>query len=141
MKKILFALSMLAFVVSAVPRARGADISVDFIYDNLSGGNWMDVEGYGYGWQPDLAVSDPNWRPYSGRILGRTQITGGPGSAMRISAGLRITMVAGPISRTTAGSGFPGERSRLGTRLGIVADWWGLHRLGAFAPARTGSRL
>ena len=46
-------------------RARGADISIDFIYDNLSGGNWIDVEGYGYGWQPDLAVSDPNWRPYS----------------------------------------------------------------------------
>ena len=65
MKRILFALSMLAFAVSAVPQARGADISVDFIYDNLSGGNWIDVEGYGYGWQPNLAVSDPNWRPYS----------------------------------------------------------------------------
>ena len=65
MKKILFALSMLAFAVAALPQARGADISMDFIYDNLSGGNWIDVEGYGYGWQPDLAVSDPNWRPYS----------------------------------------------------------------------------
>src|SRR5262245_1860967 len=65
MKKILFALSMLAFAVSAVPQTRAADISIDFIYDNLSGGNWIDVEGYGYGWQPDLAVSDPNWRPYS----------------------------------------------------------------------------
>jgi hypothetical protein len=65
MKKILFALSMLALVVSALPQARGADISVDFIYDNLSGGNWIDAEGYGYGWQPDVATSDPNWRPYS----------------------------------------------------------------------------
>src|SRR5262245_20957855 len=65
MKKILFAFSMLAFAVSALPQARGADISMDFIYDNLSGGNWIDVEGYGYGWQPDLGVSDPNWRPYS----------------------------------------------------------------------------
>src|SRR5690349_24269708 len=65
MKKILFALSMLAFVVSALPQARGDDISLDFIYDNLSGGNWIDVEGYGYGWQPDSATSDPNWRPYS----------------------------------------------------------------------------
>jgi hypothetical protein len=65
MKKILFALSMLAFAVSALPQARGADVSIDFIYDNLSGGNWIEVEGYGYGWQPDLAVSDPNWRPYS----------------------------------------------------------------------------
>src|SRR5215469_8916308 len=65
MKKIFFALSMLAFAVSAVPQARGADISIDFIYDNLSGGNWIEVGGYGYGWQPDIAVSDPNWRPYS----------------------------------------------------------------------------
>jgi hypothetical protein len=64
MKKILFALSMLAFV-SAVPQGRGADVSMDFIYDNLSGGNWIDAEGYGYGWQPDVVVRDPNWRPYS----------------------------------------------------------------------------
>ncbi len=56
---------MLAFAVSALPQARGADTSVDFFYDNLSGGNWIDVEGYGYGWQPDLGVSDPNWRPYA----------------------------------------------------------------------------
>jgi hypothetical protein len=65
MKKILFALTMLACVASALPQARGADISVDFFYNNLSGGNWLEVEGYGYGWQPDIAVSDPNWRPYS----------------------------------------------------------------------------
>ena len=65
MKKILFILSMLAFVVCALPQARGDDVSVDFFYNNLSGGNWIDVEGYGYGWQPDVAVSDPNWRPYS----------------------------------------------------------------------------
>ena len=65
MKKFLLALSMLAFVVSALPQARGADVSIDFIYDNLSGGNWIEAEGYGYGWQPDVAVSDPNWRPYA----------------------------------------------------------------------------
>jgi len=65
MKKLLFAVMMLAFAVSALPQARGADISIDFIYDNLSGGNWIDAEGYGYGWQPDVATSDPNWRPYS----------------------------------------------------------------------------
>jgi hypothetical protein len=56
---------MLAVAVSVLPPARGADVSIDFFYDNLSGGNWIDVEGYGYGWQPDLAVSDPNWRPYA----------------------------------------------------------------------------
>lgn len=65
MKKILFALSMMAFAVSAVPQTTRADVSVDFFYNNLSGGNWIDVEGYGYGWQPDVVVSDPNWRPYS----------------------------------------------------------------------------
>jgi hypothetical protein len=65
MKKILFALSMLVFVVSALPQARGDDVSVDFFYNNLSSGNWIEAEGYGYGWQPDVAVSDPNWRPYA----------------------------------------------------------------------------
>src|SRR5882724_1141809 len=65
MKKILFALSMLALVASALPGAARADVSVDFFYNNLSGGNWIEAEGYGYGWQPDVAVSDPNWRPYA----------------------------------------------------------------------------
>jgi hypothetical protein len=65
MKKILFALAMLVFGVSALQQARGDDASIDVFYDNLSGGNWIDVEGYGYGWQPDVAVNDPNWRPYA----------------------------------------------------------------------------
>ena len=64
MKKILFALAMLVLGASAFQQAR-ADVSVDYFYDNLSGGNWIDVEGYGYGWQPDLAVNDQNWRPYA----------------------------------------------------------------------------
>jgi hypothetical protein len=64
MKKILFALAMLVFGASALEQAR-ADVSIDFFYDNLSGGNWIEVEGYGYGWQPDLAVNDTNWRPYA----------------------------------------------------------------------------
>jgi hypothetical protein len=64
MKKILFALAMFAAVLPANPQAR-ADVSIDFFYTNLSGGNWIEVEGYGYGWQPDVAVSDPNWRPYA----------------------------------------------------------------------------
>ena len=64
MKKILFALTMLALVLPAVPQAR-ADVSIDFFYNNLSGGNWIEVGDYGYGWQPDVATSDPNWRPYA----------------------------------------------------------------------------
>src|SRR5215813_521229 len=65
MKKILIALAMLAFGASALQQVRGQEVSVDYFYDNLSGGNWIDVEGYGYGWQPDVAVNDQNWRPYS----------------------------------------------------------------------------
>ncbi len=64
MKKILFALAMLAFGASALQQSK-ADVSIDLFYDNLSGGNWIDVEGYGYGWQPDLAVNDTSWRPYA----------------------------------------------------------------------------
>ncbi len=56
---------MLAFVLPALPQARADDMSIDFFYNNLSGGNWIEVSDYGYGWQPDLAVNDPNWRPYA----------------------------------------------------------------------------
>jgi hypothetical protein len=65
MKKILFALAMLAFGASALQQARGEDVSIDVFYNNLSGGNWIEVEGYGYGWQPDVAVNDQDWRPYA----------------------------------------------------------------------------
>jgi hypothetical protein len=65
MKKILIALAMIAFGASALQQARGDDVSIDVFYNNLSGGNWIDVEGYGYGWQPDVAVNDQNWRPYA----------------------------------------------------------------------------
>jgi Family of unknown function (DUF6600) len=65
MKKFLIVLAMLAFGASALQQARGQDVSIDFFYDNLSGGNWIEVEGYGYGWQPELAVNDSNWRPYA----------------------------------------------------------------------------
>jgi len=65
MKKILIALVMFGFDASGLQQARGQDVSVDYFYNNLSGGNWIDVEGYGYGWQPDVAVNDSNWRPYA----------------------------------------------------------------------------
>ena len=57
---------MLCLVLPAFPQqTNAAEVSIDLFYNNLSGGNWIDVEGYGYGWQPDLAVNDPNWRPYA----------------------------------------------------------------------------
>ena len=52
MKKILLVLTMLALVLPALPQVKGQEVSVDFFYNNLSGGNWIDVEGYGYGWNP-----------------------------------------------------------------------------------------
>src|SRR5438046_10071425 len=42
----------------------GADVSVNFFYDNLNGGNWYQVADYGYVWQPDAATS-AEWRPYT----------------------------------------------------------------------------
>jgi len=65
MKKIFFALTLFALVLPAVPCANGAEISVDFFYNNMPGGSWIDVEDYGYGWQPEVAVSDSDWRPYA----------------------------------------------------------------------------
>jgi hypothetical protein len=65
MKRTFLALTMLALVLPALPQARGQDVSVDFFYNNLSGGNWIEAGDYGYGWQPDVAVNDPNWRPYA----------------------------------------------------------------------------
>src|SRR5262249_11620907 len=52
---------------------------------------------------------------------GRIQITVGPGSAMRISAGPPITTVIGPTSPITAGSGFPGPACAGGP---AWVSWW-----------------
>ncbi len=39
--------------------------SFDYFYDNLQPyGQWIQVEGYGYCWQPN-AGQDPNWQPYT----------------------------------------------------------------------------
>lgn len=50
-------------MVTSSAQARDA-VSVDFFYDNLEPhGNWREVGGYGYCWQPrDVG---PDWRPYS----------------------------------------------------------------------------
>jgi hypothetical protein len=65
MKRIFLALAISALLVPALQRAKSAEVSVDFFYNNLSGGNWFEVDDYGYCWQPDAAVNDPNWRPYT----------------------------------------------------------------------------
>lgn len=41
---------------------------VAYFYDSLSPyGSWMYVSGYGWCWQPTVAVATPGWRPYSDR--------------------------------------------------------------------------
>ena len=64
MKKILLSLAVGALLVTA-PRVAKADVSVDFFYNNLSGGSWIEVSDYGYCWQPSVAISNTTWRPYS----------------------------------------------------------------------------
>ena len=39
--------------------------NVNDFYDSLSPyGSWLDVPGYGWSWQPTVAVVNPGWRPY-----------------------------------------------------------------------------
>jgi len=65
MKKLLFVCALTVLLVSLAPQAKSQDVSVDFFYNNLNGGSWVEVGNYGYCWQPDVAVSDASWRPYA----------------------------------------------------------------------------
>lgn len=67
MKRILLALAIFALILPATRSAEaGVDVSVDFFYNNLnSGGDWVEVGDYGYCWQPSVAVSNRDWRPYT----------------------------------------------------------------------------
>lgn len=50
----------------SAPAQAGSNVSLDFFYDNLGPeGNWIELAGYGYCWQPDVAVGNPYWRPYA----------------------------------------------------------------------------
>jgi Family of unknown function (DUF6600) len=64
MKRFLMLWAACALVMPALQSARAADVSINYFYDNLNGGNWYEVTDYGYVWQPDVA-SNPNWRPYT----------------------------------------------------------------------------
>jgi hypothetical protein len=65
MKRTLFALAIFALFLPTARNASAADVSIDFFYNNLGGGSWIEVGDYGYGWQPEVAVSNSSWRPYS----------------------------------------------------------------------------
>ena len=65
MKRFLLVVALSAVVLPAVMQsAQAADVSVNYFYDNLTGGNWYEVGDYGYVWQPDVATNS-NWRPYT----------------------------------------------------------------------------
>jgi hypothetical protein len=67
MKRLVLVVAILALVFPTLRQAEArTDISIDFFYDNLGdGGSWIEVGDYGYCWQPSVAVSNTNWRPYS----------------------------------------------------------------------------
>jgi hypothetical protein len=68
MKRIFFlAFTIWALVLTSAPRADAAEVSIDFFYDNLGSddGSWIEVADYGYCWQPNVAASNSDWRPYS----------------------------------------------------------------------------
>ena len=65
MKKLPFVFALSVLLSPLVPQAKSQDISVDFFYNNLNGGSWIEVGNYGYCWQPDVAVADATWRPYA----------------------------------------------------------------------------
>lgn len=65
MKRIFLALAILALFSTVVREAEAADVSVDVFYNNLNDGNWVEVGDYGYCWQPNVAVSSADWRPYA----------------------------------------------------------------------------
>ncbi len=68
MKRILLlALAISALVLPSLRQAAaGTDVSIDFFYDNLGdNGSWVEAGDYGYCWQPNVAASNRDWRPYT----------------------------------------------------------------------------
>jgi len=65
MKNLLSLFALTSVLLCVVPQVRSQDVSVNFFYDNLNGGNWFEVGNYGYCWQPDVALNDSTWRPYA----------------------------------------------------------------------------
>jgi hypothetical protein len=58
---------MVGLLLPLAPRAQAdTEVSLDFFYNNLSEqGNWIEVGDYGYCFQPNVAVSSSDWRPYA----------------------------------------------------------------------------
>lgn len=68
MKKLLCALTLLTGLLLPLtsPAQTETAVSLNFFYDNLSPyGSWIEVGDYGYCFQPQVAVQNADWRPYS----------------------------------------------------------------------------
>ena len=75
MKQILLALTMVSFLLQLAPRVEAdTEVSLNFFYDNLSPyGSWIDVAGYGYCFQPSVAVDNTDWRDgFLGVVRGKS---------------------------------------------------------------------
>ena len=60
MKRFLISAAVCAFALTAFQSGR-ADVSVNFFYDNLNGGNWYQVADYGYVLETgELALEGPS---------------------------------------------------------------------------------
>jgi hypothetical protein len=72
--KSVFAVALLAFLMA--PHSGPAQVAVDsysadapedvnYFYTDLSPyGQWVDLEGYGWCWQPSVLATNPQWQPY-----------------------------------------------------------------------------
>ncbi|MCX6966739.1 MAG: hypothetical protein NTZ46_02995 [Verrucomicrobia bacterium] len=63
-KTVLFTLILTVFLIAVLPRPAEARVTFSYFYDSLQPyGEWVDVDTYGYCWQP--RGMDRDWRPYT----------------------------------------------------------------------------
>ena len=67
MKRLILAFALVGLLLPFAPRTQAETaVSLNFFYDNLSPyGGWIDTVDYGYVFQPNVAVSNSDWRPYT----------------------------------------------------------------------------
>src|SRR5450432_3303670 len=59
---------LIPLVLGAAPVARGAtnEVSYDFFFNSMpESGSWRESADLGFVWQPRIAATKPDWRPYT----------------------------------------------------------------------------
>lgn len=57
-----------AETASSPPTEPPTEVTVNYFYNNLAPyGSWVEVDGYGRCWRPNIVVYDTGWRPYCDR--------------------------------------------------------------------------